>query len=136
MYKYTLSALNLLLDGEQTTEQKTATIYTFSEYFMCPSRKHKPHSRSQQGFKGKGREVQKVKAADEIDDKKWLRSNHPPLHRWRSHSFIIECRVTKICFLFHRRRTASLKAKQTLNTFSLCALSFIIYSPSCHSKPS
>lgn len=103
---------------------------------MCPSRKHKPHSRLQQGFKGKGREVQKVKAADEIDDKKWLRSNHPPLHRWRSHSFIIECRVMKICFLFHQRRTASLKAKQTLNTFSLCAFSFIIYFPSCHSKPS
>ncbi len=34
----------------QTTD-KTIAINTFSEYFMCPSRKYEAHSRLQQGLK-------------------------------------------------------------------------------------
>jgi len=56
---------------------------------MRPTRKYEAHSRLQQGFGGKGREVQKVRATDEIDD---TNGYDPPLSR-RSHSFIIGCRA-------------------------------------------
>lgn len=65
---------------------------------MRPSRKYEAHSRLQQGFGGKGREVQKVRATDEIDD---TNGYDLPLCG-RSHSFIIGCRAPTRNFIFHR----------------------------------
>jgi len=45
---------------------------------MRPTRKYEAHSRLQQGFGGKGREVQKVRATDEIDDTNGY--DPPPFH--------------------------------------------------------
>lgn len=45
---------------------------------MRPSRKYEAHSRLQQGFGGKGREVQKVRATDEIDDTNGYDPPPPP----------------------------------------------------------
>ncbi len=95
---------------------------------MRPSRKYEAHSRLQQGFGGKGREVQKARAADEIDDT----NGYDPPHHERSHSFIIGCRALMRNFFISSVHSS--QNKVNIQTFKYSVSGHSFYGTGFHSS--